>query len=116
MANQPFHSPDELTECFDIALSQVNKSFSIAIPDPYVASASAKAVATHNNRIIQEYTVDDGLALSDGGSTVTFTISGSDFAGYATPDSNHTVKVWLSLINPGDVEITFDLQIIYSPL
>jgi len=74
--------------------------------------AGAKVVTTHNDREIETYTVGSGLTLSDANQTVTLSLDGADYADY----EGRTVQAHCSFFIVGDIEVTFSLSIVKSPL
>lgn len=113
--SRPYYSPADV-ECFDIATSSVNKTFTFNPTDqnsnPVTIAAEAKAVVVHNGNVVQTYTVGNGIVLSNSDTQAVLTINGADFEDYP----GMVLDVQCSLINVGDVEAIFQLLVVKSYL
>jgi hypothetical protein len=105
----PFHDPADFGT-FDLAITQVAKSFRFDWDTDVVAGA--KVVATHNGKARKTYIVGDGLTISNANRSITILLNGSDYASFV----GHTITMNCSFFTVGDIEVTFDLSIIRSPL
>ncbi len=109
MANEPFHNPTDFG-CFDLATSQVAKQ--MVFDWDAAVSADAKIVITLRKRLVRTYTVGDGLTLSNTDQTVTLSLDGADYESMP----GNTLDAACSFFIPGDIELTFTLLIVDSPL
>lgn len=106
----PYHAPWVISEPLDIAITSVNKTFVFDFTADIVAEA--KVVFTFQGRTVQEYTVGNGIVLSNANRTATLTLSGADFQDL----EGNVMKAYGSFIQAGDIEVEFTLTIVESPL
>jgi hypothetical protein len=109
MTNTSFHNPTDFGT-FTLATSQRDKLIEFAWDAEVLATA--KIVFTYKEKNIRTYVVGHGLALSDANKTVTLELDGEDYEDYA----GYTLKAHCNFFVAGDVEVTFSLRIIDSPL
>lgn len=109
--NQPFHNPTDFG-CWDLLTSQENQALPFVF-DTAVLNDST-VVITYRDKPIKTYTTDanGGLTISNGGLTITLEIDGATFGAYA----GNVLKGHCEFFESGTVHITFELNIIESPL
>lgn len=136
MDNRSFHDPIDIGH-FDLAISQVaqvmsfdfranpvvieHKFGSIKKPHEFGAAPTVKSGAkvvirdekNPNSPVeVVSYTVGSGLTLSEADQVVTITMGGVTFTDF----KKKPLKAYCSFVAPGDIEYTFTLTIVDSPL
>jgi len=109
MASIPFHTPTDFGT-FTLTSSQVNKVMTFSWDADVIPTA--KVVVTYKEKNIRTYVVGDGLTLSDANRTVTLELDGTDYEDY----EGYTLISYCNFFVPGDIEVTFSIRIIDSPL
>jgi len=109
MANTSFHNPTDFGT-FTLTTSQLDKPIEFAWDTEVLATA--KVVVTYKEKNIRTYVVGQGLTLSAANQTVTLELDGEDYEDYA----GYTLQAFCNFFVPGDIEVTFSLRIIDSPL
>tara|TARA_R110002020_G_scaffold239665_2_gene452233 strand:- start:135 stop:482 length:348 start_codon:yes stop_codon:yes gene_type:complete len=104
-----FHDPENFGK-FDLGTEQLNKTMTFEFDQ--AVSENSKITLSGEKRIMKEYTVGNGLTLTNGNQTVILTLQGEDYK----HEAGQCFLGSCSFFDSGTVELTFYLKIVKTYL